>query len=198
MAAEQQKAQATTATTAEAGSLLDQIVATTKQTERSRAEDLLRALTDEALKGTVTWSRNVTQTITAGIAAIDKAMSSQLAAVMHNPDFQKLEGSWRGLHHLVMNSETGGQLKIRVLNVPKRELFKDVDKAVEFDQSQIFKKLYENEFGSPGGEPYATLIGDYEFTSHPEDIELLAKMSNVAAAAFCPFISAASPNLFGF
>ncbi|HTK75540.1 MAG TPA: type VI secretion system contractile sheath large subunit, partial [Gemmataceae bacterium] len=182
----------------EAASLLDQIVATTKQTERSRTEDLLRALTDEALKGTVTWSRNVTQTITQGIAAIDNAMSTQLAAVMHNPDFQKLEGSWRGLHHLIMNSETGAQLKIRVLNISKRDLFKDVDKAVEFDQSQIFKKLYENEFGSPGGEPYGALIGDYEFTNHPEDIELLSKMSNVAAAAFAPFIAAAGADLFGF
>ena len=85
-------------------------------------------------------------------------------------------------------------LKIKVLNVSKRELFKDVDRAVEFDQSQIFKKLYENEFGTPGGEPYGALIGDYEFTNHPEDIDLLGKMSNVAAAAFCPFISAAAPE----
>src|SRR5437762_4905989 len=94
--------------------------------------------------------------------------------------------------------ETSAQLKIKVFNVSKRDLFKDVDKAVEFDQSQIFKKLYENEFGSPGGEPYGALIGDYEFTNHPDDIELLGKMSNVAAAAFCPFISAASPALYGF
>ena len=78
-----------------------------------------------------------------------------------------------------------------MLNCRKRELFKDLDKAVEFDQSQMFKKLYENEFGTPGGEPYGALIGDYEFTNHPEDIDLLSKMSNVAAAAFCPFISAA-------
>jgi type VI secretion system protein ImpC len=97
-----------------------------------------------------------------------------------------------------MNSETSTNLKLKVLNVSKRELFKDVDRAVEFDQSQVFKKLYENEFGSPGGEPYGTLIGDYEFTNHPEDVELLSKMSNVAAAAFCPFVSAGSPTLFGF
>ena len=97
-----------------------------------------------------------------------------------------------------MNTETGATLKIKVLNVSKTELFKDLDKAVEFDQSQIFKKLYENEFGTPGGEPYGALIGDYEFTNHPEDIDLLGKMSNVAAAAFCPFISAAAPKLFGF
>jgi type VI secretion system protein ImpC len=199
MANEQAKAQEQATTTTEAaGSLLDQIVAKTKQTERSRAEDLLRALTDEALKGTITFSRNVTQTLTAGIAALDKVMSKPMAAILHNPDFQKLEGSWRGLHYLVMNSETSAQLKLKVLNVSKRDLFRDLDKAVEFDQSQTFKKLYENEFGSPGGEPYGAMIGDYEFTNHPEDIELLSKMSNVAAAAFCPFVSAADPGMFGF
>jgi len=185
-------------TTTQEGSLLDQVLSATKATERSRAEDLIRTLTEEALKGTVSWSKNVSQTIKAGIEAIDKALSKQLAAVMHHPDFQKLEGSWRGMHYLVMNTETSANLKIRVLNVPKKELFKDVDKAVEFDQSQIFKKLYENEFGTPGGEPYGSLIGDYEFTNHPEDVELLSKMSNVAAAAFCPFIAAAAPKLFGF
>jgi type VI secretion system protein ImpC len=197
-AAEQAKAAAAQTTEAAAGNLLDEVIAATKQTERSRAEDLMRTLTDEALKGTVTWNRNVTQTLTQGIKALDAALSKQLAAVLHHPDFQKLEGTWRGLHHLVMNSETSAKLKIKVLNVSKRDLFKDVTKAVEFDQSQVFKKLYENEFGSPGGEPYGALIGDYEFTNHPEDVELLGKMSNVAAAAFCPFISAASPKLFGF
>jgi type VI secretion system protein ImpC len=196
-AAEQAKAQATTTTTEEGG-LLDQIVGATKQTERSRAEELIKTLAEEALKGTVTWSKNVTQTLKEGIVAIDAAMSKQLAAILHHPDYQKIEGSWRGLNHLVMNSETSATLKIKVFNVSKRDLFKDLDKAVEFDQSQMFKKLYENEFGSPGGEPYGALIGDYEFSNHPEDVELLSKMSNVAAAAFCPFISAASPKLFGF
>src|SRR5271166_681163 len=189
---------AAAAATTQEGSLLDQVLSATKATERSRAEELIKTLTEEALKGTVSWSKNVTQTIKEGIRAIDAALSKQLAAVLHHPDFQKLEGSWRGLHYLVMNSETSANLKIRVLNIPKKELFKDVDKAVEFDQSQIFKKLYENEFGTPGGEPYGSLIGDYEFTNHPEDVELLSKMSNVAAAAFCPFISASSPKLFGF
>jgi type VI secretion system protein ImpC len=180
------------------GSILDQAIKATKQTEASRAQELLRTLTEEALKGTITWNKDVTRTINAGIKAIDAAVSKQLAAIMHTPEFQKLEGSWRGLNYLVMNSETSAQLKIKVLNVSKRDLFKDVDRAVEFDQSQIFKKLYENEFGMPGGEPYGALIGDYEFTNHPEDIDLLNKMSNVAAAAFCPFLSAAAPSLFGF
>ncbi len=188
----------TTDVVAQPGSLLDEVYQATKHTERSRAEDLIRTLTEEALKGTITFSKNVTQTIKAGMKAIDEALSRQLAAILHHPDFQRLEGTWRGLHHLVMNSETSAKLKLKVVNVSKRELFKDVDKAVEFDQSQIFKKLYENEFGTPGGEPYGALIGDYEFTNHPEDVELLGKMSNVAAAAFCPFISAASPSLFGF
>ncbi len=187
-----------TTTTADAGSLLDQVLGATKQTERSRAEELIRALAEEATKGTVKYSKNVTQTITSAIKAIDAAASKQLAAVMHHADFLKLEGTWRGLSHLVMNSETSTKLKIKMLPVSKRDLFKDVDKAVEFDQSQIFKKLYENEFGSPGGEPYGALIGDYEFSNHPEDVELLSKMSNVAAAAFCPFVTAADPKLFGF
>ena len=193
----QSQAQAAQAEVQE-GSLLDQAIKATKQTEDSRAQELLRTLTEEALKGTVKWSKDVTRTITAGIKAIDATISTQLAAVMHTPEFQRLEGSWRGLNHLVMNSETSATLKLRVLNVGKRELFKDVDRAVEFDQSQIFKKLYENEFGTPGGEPYGALIGDYEFTNHPEDMDLLGKMSNVAAAAFCPFLTAAAPSLFGF
>ncbi len=199
MSAESQAAAGAAATTTEAGgSILDQVISATKQTERSRAEDLIRTLTDEALKGTVTYSKNVTVTIKQAIAAIDAVVSKQLNAVLHAPAFTKLEGSWRGLHHFVMNTETSANLKIKVLNVSKRDLFKDVDKAVEFDQSQIFKKLYENEFGSPGGEPYGTLITDYEFSNHPEDVELLSKMSNVAAAAFCPFVASADPKLFGF
>jgi type VI secretion system protein ImpC len=188
----------TTQTEAAEESLLDQVIGATKQTERSRAEDLIRTLTEEALKGTVRYSKNVAQTLKQGMQAIDAALSKQLAGILHHPDLQKLEGSWRGLHHLVMNSETSARLRIKVLNVSKRELFKDMDKAAEFDQSQTFKKLYEHEFGTPGGEPYGALIGDYEFTNHPEDVDLLGKMSNVAAAAFCPFISAASPKMFGF
>lgn len=195
--ASQGKAQAAEAEVRE-GSILDQAIKATKQTETSRARELLRTLTEEALKGTVTWNKDVTRTLNAGIKAIDEAVSKQLAAIMHAPKLQQLEGTWRGLHHLVMNTETSAMLRLRVIDCSKRELFKDLDRAVEFDQSQAFKKLYENEFGTPGGEPYGALIGDYEFTNHPEDIDLLSKMSNVAAAAFCPFITSASPQLFGF
>lgn len=199
MSDEAQKEQAggAAAETTEELSLLDQAIGATRQTEPDQAMELIRTLTEQALEGTVTWDKNLAKTINAAIGAIDSKMSEQLSAIMHAPEFGKLEGSWRGLHHLVMNSETGASLKLRVLNVSKRDLYKDLDKAVEFDQSQIFKKLYENEFGSPGGEPYGALIGDYEFTNHPEDIDLLSNMSNVAAAAFCPFISAADPALMG-
>ena len=184
-------------TTAEA-SLLDQAISATKQTERSRAEELLSTLVAEATKGTVTWSKNLTVTFREAIENIDKTISKQLAAVMHAEEFKKLEGSWRGLNHLVMNSETGSGLKIRMFNAGKKELFKDLSKAVEFDQSQTWKKLYENEFGTPGGEPYGALIGDYEFTNHPDDIELLTNMSSVAAGSFCPFITSPGSQFFGF
>ncbi|KEQ12258.1 type VI secretion system contractile sheath large subunit [Endozoicomonas numazuensis] len=179
-------------------SLLEQAIGATKQTERDDAKDLLENLTKQVLDGTVSWDRNLTKTINSAVDAIDAAISKQLSAIMHHEKFQKLEGSWRGLNHLVMNSETSANLKLRMLNVSKRELFKDLDKAVEFDQSQTFKKIYEEEFGIAGGEPYACIIGDYEFTSHPEDIDLLTNMSNVAAAGFCPFVSAAGSEMFGF
>ena len=179
-------------------SFLEQAISATKQTPRDETEDLLKTLTQEAMKGTVTWNKNLSVTINSAIAAIDKALSTQLSAIMQNEKFQKLEGSWRGLHHLVSNTETGAQLKIRMLNISKKELTRDLEKAVEFDQSQIFKKIYESEFGTAGGEPYSALIGDYEFSSHPDDISLLTNMSNIAAAGFCPFISASAPEMFGF
>jgi type VI secretion system protein ImpC len=194
---EQATAPAAVVETKEA-SLLDQLLDATRQTERPRAQELIRTLTDEALKGMVKYDKNVPLTLKKAMKAIDEALSKQLAAIMHHPDYQKLEGTWRGLNYLVMSTETSAKMRIKVMNVSKRGLFKDVDKATEFDQSQIFKKLYEAEFGSPGGEPYGALIGDYEFTNHPEDVDLLSKMSNVAAAGFCPFIAAASPRLFGF
>ena len=178
--------------------LLDQAIAATKQTEPSRTQELLKTLTEQAMEGTVTWNKNLTITFNEAIAAIDTAISKQLSAIIHHDKFQKLEGSWRGLHHLVSNSETGSSLKIKLLNASKKDIAKDLSKAVEFDQSQLFKKIYEDEFGTPGGEPYGALIGDYEFSSHPEDIDFLSNISGVAAAAFSPFISAASEKMFGF
>ena len=183
---------------AQSASLLEQALGATKQTEKAEAEDLLKNLTSQVMKGTVSWDRNLTHTLKAAVASIDQVISKQLSEILHHEKLQKLEGSWRGLNHLVMNSETSTTLKIRMLNLSKKELFKDLDKAVEFDQSQIFKKVYEEEFGTAGGEPYGAMIGDFEFNNHPDDIDLLSNMSNVAAAGFCPFISAAGPGMFGF
>ena len=177
--------------------LLEQAISATKQTEPKRAEELLRTLTEQALEGTVSYSKNLNLSISEAIKQIDAKISKQLAAVMHHPKFKQLEGSWRGLHYLVMNTETSASLKLRVINWSKRELFRDMSRATEFDQSQLFKKIYESEFGTPGGQPYGALLGDYEFTNHPEDIDTLRLVSNVAAAAFAPFIAAASPRLLG-
>ncbi len=179
-------------------SLLDQAIQATKQTDSEEAQALLKTLTEEAMKGTVSWNKNLTVTFRKAIAAIDEAISKQLREVMHHERFQTLEGSWRGAHYLIMNTEASKTLKLKMFNVSKKELAKDLSRAVEFDQSQTFKKLYENEFGSPGGEPYGALVGDYQFTNHPDDMELLSNMSNVAAAAFCPFLTASNPSLFGF
>jgi type VI secretion system protein ImpC len=185
--------------TTETVNLLDQVVLATKQTEPDRAQDLVKTLVEQALGGTVTFDRNLTRTFERAITQIDRALSEQLNEIIHHERFLKLEGTWRGLNYLVMNSETSTTLKLRVLNVAKRELTRDLTRAVEFDQSTLFKQIYENEFGTPGGEPYGALIGDYEWNAtHPDDVETLRLLSNVAAGAFAPFISAASAPTFGF
>jgi type VI secretion system protein ImpC len=180
------------------GSFLDSVLEATPAAAPDEAKSLVENLVKGAMEGTITFDKSLTNTINQAIAAIDAKLSVQLAAIMQNAEFQKLEGTWRGFHYLVSNSETSAQLKIRVFNVSKKELQKDLEKAVDFDQSQLFQKLYEQEYGMAGGEPYGALIGDYEFTSHPEDLDMLEKISGVAASAFCPFISAAGPEMFGF
>ena len=197
MAESARQSGAATSTEAAPG-LLEQIITNTKQTQPDRAQELVKNLVEQALAGTVTFDRNLTRTFDKAVAAIDAKMSAQLNAIMHDPKFLKLEGSWRGLHYLVQNSETGTSLKLRVLNIAKRELNRDLSRAIEFDQSQLFKKIYENEFGTPGGEPYGALIGDYEWTNHPDDLETLRLMSNISAGAFAPFITAAAAGMFGF
>jgi type VI secretion system protein ImpC len=133
--------------------------------------------------------------ISARVAQIDHLISLQLNEVLHNAQFQKLESTWRGLKYLLDQSETGSKLKIRVLNASKKDLLRDLQRAPEFDQSAMFKKVYEEEYGLFGGEPFGALVGDYEFSKHPEDLELLEKVSQVAAAAHAPFLSAASAEL---
>jgi type VI secretion system protein ImpC len=166
--------------------------------QREQAKDLLAEFVKQVMQGELTMSKDMESAINARIAAIDKLLSSQLNEIMHAEEFQKLEASWRGLRHLVFESETGTMLKIRVFNASKKDLLKDMERASEFDQSALFKKVYEEEFGTFGGAPFGALIGDYEFSNHPQDMSLLEKVSNVAAAANAPFIAAASAQLFGW
>src|SRR5687768_3071938 len=166
--------------------------------QKENAKDMIAEYVKQVMSGEMTLSRNMDATINARIAEIDRVLSAQLNEIMHHEDFQKLEASWRGLHHLVSNSLTGPMLKIRVMSVTKKELLKDFERALEFDQSNFFKKIYEEEYGTFGGAPYGALIGDFEFSNHPQDMALLDKLAGVAAAAHAPFLSAANANLFGW
>ncbi len=150
---------------------------------KERGKDLVKEFVAQVLEGSMTVTRDAETMINARIAQIDHLLSIQLNEILHNPTFQKLEGSWRGLKYLLDQSETSDQLKIKVLNVSKRELLRDLQRAPEFDQSALFKKVYEEEFGIFGGAPFASLIGDYEFGKGPEDIELLERIAQTAASA---------------
>ena len=183
-------------------SLLDQIIQEGRlardESQKGWAKDVLGEFVKQVMEGSVSVSKDTELMINARIAQIDRLISQQLNEIMHHPDFQKLEASWRGLNYLVQQSETGEMMKIRVMNVSKKDLLKDMEKASEFDQSTLFKKIYEEEFGMFGGSAYGALIGDYEFGSHPQDLALLEKVSEVAAAAHAPFVAAASPAMFNW
>jgi type VI secretion system protein ImpC len=171
------------------------------KSERARVEveSAVRTLAEQVLDRSDIVSDDVTQTINAYIAEIDRKLSEQVNLILHHPDFQRLEGAWRGLHHLVSNTETDPQLKIRVINLSKNDLGRTLKryKGTAWDQSPIFKKVYEEEYGQLGGEPYGCLIGDYYFDHGPQDVELLRGMAQVAAASHAPFIAAAAPGLLG-
>ena len=197
----QQKAAAAAAPAAEAQelNLLDSIVEQgrfgAEAPARERGKNLVKEFVGQFLEGHMNVARDVETMINQRIAQIDHLMSIQLNEILHHADFQKLEGSWRGLRHMVFNSNTSANLKIRVMNVNKKDLLRDMQRAPEFDQSALFKKIYEEEYGVFGGAPYGAIIGDFEFGKHPEDVELLEKISQVAAAAHAPFFAAAAPSL---
>jgi type VI secretion system protein ImpC len=202
MAEQQRETQAApaaaTAETSEFAALLNKEFKPQTDRAREEVEGAVRTLAEQALAGTALVSQDAVQSIQSIIAELDKALSSQINEIMHHPDFQELESAWRGLHHLVNNSETDTMLKIRVLNISKKELGKTLRryKGTNWDQSPIFKKLYESEYGQLGGEPYACLVGDYYFDQSPPDVELLGEMSKICAAAHAPFLAAAAPTLF--
>jgi type VI secretion system protein ImpC len=198
MAEAKAQAAAAAASTSEL-SLLDQIVEEGRfgkdSAAKERGKDMIKNFVSEVLAGQITMARDTEAMLNARIAQIDHLVSLQLNEVMHHPEFQKLEGTWRGLRYLLSNSETSEMLKIKILNVPKKELLRDLQRAAEFDQSALFKKVYEEEFGVFGGSPFGALVGDYEFNKSGQDIELLEKIAQVAAAAHAPFITATSPEM---
>jgi type VI secretion system protein ImpC len=171
--------------------------APTSESARSAVEDAVRTLAEQALADSTLIQGEATQTIEAIVAAIDRKLSEQINLIIHHADFTALESSWRGLHYLVNNTETDEKLKIRVINLSKKELHRTLRKykGTAWDQSPIFKKVYEEEYGQFGGEPYGCLVGDYYFDHSPTDTEVLAEMSQIAAAAHAPFLAAAAPSL---
>ena len=149
---------------------------------------------DEGMKSAP--DKGVVAMINERIAEIDQILTDQLNAIMHHPEFQALESSWIGLRDMVFGTETSTTLKLRLMNVTKKELLKDLETAVDHDMSVLFKKVYEEEYGTFGGNPYSLLIGDYYFGRHPQDMALLQRISKVAAAAHTPFITAVAPTMF--
>lgn len=194
------EAGASSESTTQTLTLLDRIIAEGRmahdESQQGYARDMLAEFATQVLDEGMAIDKDTVAMINDRISQIDKLISDQLNEVLHHPELQKLEASWRGLHMLVDQTETSSRLKLRLLNVTQKELQNDLEKAVEFDQSALFKKIYEEEYGTFGGHPFSLLVGDYAFGRHPQDVALLEKLSNVAAAAHAPFIAAANPKLF--
>lgn len=202
MATEYETTGGGTATLDAAPSLLDRIVQEGRMaidpSQGAYARKLLGQLATQILDEGMKTSpdKGVVAAINERVAEIDRILSDQVNAILHDPAFQALEASWRGLHDMVYGTETSARLKLRLLNVSKKDLLKDLEGAVDHDMSVLFKHVYEAEYGTFGGEPYSLLIGDYEFGRHPQDMALLERLAKVAAAAHAPFIAAASASMF--
>lgn len=179
------------------GGLLQKQFKPKSERAKEDVENAVTTLAEYVLKDTSLVSYEAVNTISAIIAEIDKKLTEQINLIIHHEEFQKLEGAWRGLHYLVSNTETDEMLKIRVMNISKKELGKTLKKykGTAWDQSPIFKKMYEEEYGQFGGEPYGCIIGDYHFDHSPQDVEMLGSMAKISAAAHAPFITGAAPGL---
>ncbi len=185
--------------TSDFASLLNREFKPKSDQARSAVEQAVQTLAQQALVNTTLVSGDALRSIEAMIAALDAKLTEQVNVIMHHEDFQKLESAWRGLHHLVNNTETDEYLKIRVMNISKKDLGRTLKKfrGTAWDQSPIFKQVYEQEYGQFGGEPYGVLVGDYDFDHGPQDVQLLGDIAQIAAAAHTPFISAAAPTVMG-
>ena len=198
MSVQTQKQTESSVVNQEKNNIFDEVIAATdKDSEKDYTQGLIKTFVEEALEGTVVWQGNFTSTIDKAIKKIDEILSKQVSVILHNPKLQKIEGTWRGLQHLVKNTLCSTQLKIKIFNTDKATLLKSFRKASEFDQSELFKKVYEEEYGTAGGAPYGALLGDYEFTNHPDDIDLLKYISEVSSAAFAPFFASAASTILG-
>jgi type VI secretion system protein ImpC len=195
--AQESQAQGETIEASEFSSLLKKQFKPKSDRAREAVETAVKTLAEQALADSALISDDALNSIEAMIAAIDNKLTEQVNLILHNEDFQQLEGAWRGLHHLVNNTETDEQLKIRVMNISKKDVGKTLKKfkGTAWDQSPLFKKFYEEEYGQFGGEPYGCIVGDYHFDHSPPDVELLGEMAQVAAASHAPFITGASPTL---
>lgn len=193
----QQQASAGTVEVSEFASLLQQEFKPKSDMAKEAVKTAVQTLAQQALASANLVSDDVLRTVQAMIAEIDRKMSEQMNAILHHEDFQKLEGAWRGLHYLVSNTETDEMLKIRVMNISKADLSKNLKKfkGTSWDQSPVFKKVYEEEYGQFGGEPFGCLVGDYYFDHSPPDVELLSLIAQISAAAHTPFISGVSPTV---
>lgn len=189
----------TTEITKQPADFLDQIIDNTqairRESDRSKVKKQLDNFLSEVASGAVIVSNDLVGSIEMRIAAIDELLSAQVSKILQAPEFQRKESSWRGLHKLVQSSVTENT-KVRVFNCTKKELLRDFKSASDFDQSSLFKCIYESEYGTFGGDPYSAFVGDFEFDAMPEDIQLLEQISHVAAAAHAPFLSAANPGMF--
>jgi type VI secretion system protein ImpC len=165
----------------------------------TEVENAVQTLVTQALADSTVIKNDVIDTIEGMIAKLDEKLSAQMNEVLHAPEFQELESAWRGLHYLVYNSETDATLKIRVMNAGKNELYRNLKlfPGARWDQSPLFKKVYEQEFGVLGGEPYGCLVADYQFSHSPVDVQILRDLSKVAASAHAPLLTGADPNLLG-
>lgn len=193
----QQQSGAVTLESSDFASLLQKEFRPPSDKAKEAVENAVRTLAEQALVGTNLVSGDVLATIEGLIAQLDAKLTEQINLIMHAPEFQALEGAWRGLHYLVNNTETDTSLKIRVMNISKNDLSKTLKKfkGTAWDQSPIFKKMYEEEFGQFGGEPFGTIVADYYFDNSAPDVELLSNMAKIAAAAHAPFIAAANPTV---
>jgi type VI secretion system protein ImpC len=196
---EQADAVVATRDTDEFSAVLKQSFKPRSERAATEVENAVATLVQEALADTTVIKEHVVDTIEEMIARLDQKLTAQINEILHAPEFQQIEGAWRGLHHLVFNSETDAQLKIRVVNVSKNELYRNLRlyPGARWDQSPLFKKVYEQEFGQLGGEPYGCLVADYHFSHLPTDVQLMRDLSKIAAAAHCPLFAGAEPTLMG-